>query len=106
MPARCAIQLVEATVVAPFHFCATAIGKSRMLIFLISSLPAMQQICSSLSPARSWPSSMAIVAGTAPVSRTICSKTASGFEILRPRQTVSYHGRLKRDERLVFFQSC
>src|SRR6185295_3102425 len=33
-------------------------------------------------------------------------QTASGFEILRLRQTVSNHGRLKRDERLVFFQGC
>src|SRR4030095_13172515 len=33
-------------------------------------------------------------------------QTAGSFEILRARQTMSNHGRLKRDDRLLFFQSC
>ena len=60
MPARCAIHMVEATVVAPFQPRATAIARSRVLNFLMSSRVAIDSLgpdsvpgAASL-PARQW----------------------------------------------------
>jgi len=67
------MESVVATVVAPFHWRATPIGRSRTLNFLISSLVASNSNSDACNPACRFPDSIAIVAGTAPWSRTICS---------------------------------
>ncbi len=72
MPARSAMYEVAATVVAPLPPRASTIGRSRTLSLGMSS-PAMRTSSSSVSPALSWPSSTAIVAGTTPIAVRIAS---------------------------------
>src|ERR1041385_1460971 len=68
IPARCAIQLVEATVVAPFHPRAIATGTSLVLIFLTLESSANNLICSSFNPTVSSPPIIPIVAGATPAT--------------------------------------
>ncbi len=73
MPASAAIRIVLATVVAPWTPVATTCGMSRTLTLRIAvSFPNISS-SSSDSPTVGRPWRMAIVAGTAPPSRTICS---------------------------------
>ena len=73
MPARAATCAVAATVVAPLAPRAAASGRSRALSLATSSREATASSCASESPTRTVPSSSAIVAGTAPCSRTAAS---------------------------------
>lgn len=74
MPARPAMIIVAATVVAPSSPLDASTGRSRRLalIAFVPSLPRYS-IWSAVSPAHSFPPRTAMVAGTAPLSRTVCS---------------------------------
>ena len=74
MPAMWAIIIVVVTVVAPSMPFATRTGRSRRLAF-VTFCPALPRysISSLVSPALSRPPRMAMVAGTAPFSRTMFS---------------------------------
>ena len=73
IPACSAASIVPATVVPPSNFLTIALAKSRRLTF--TGFLAFASLSSSLSliPTRIFPSSNAIVAGTAPCSRTFAS---------------------------------
>ena len=73
MPACAATCAVAATVVAPVAPRAAAIGRSRALHLTTSSRVAIASSAASSSPTRTVPSTSAIVAGTAPPSRTAAS---------------------------------
>ena len=73
MPASAARCAVAATVVAPVAPRAAAIGRSRALHLTTSSRVAIASSAASSRPTRTSPSTSAIVAGTAPPSRTACS---------------------------------
>ncbi len=74
IPARCAMIIVVATVVAPSAPRATSTGRSRREAFVTAGpvLPRYS-ISSAVSPAFSLPLITQIVAGTAPASRTVSS---------------------------------
>ena len=74
MPAMWAMIMVVVTVVAPSAFLATSAGRSRRLA-LATLRPALPRysISSALRPAFRRPPMTAIVAGTAPFSRMVCS---------------------------------
>ena len=73
MPAAAAIALVAATVVAPSAPVAAATARSRTESFATSSVLASRVSWASSRPTTSSPSIMPMVAGTAPVARTVCS---------------------------------
>ena len=73
MPASPAIRIVLATVVAPWAPVATTYGRSRTLTLQMSPSEPSSSSSSSSRPTVGRPSSTAMVAGTAPPSRTICS---------------------------------
>jgi len=77
MPARAATHIVAATVVAPSSPRATAIARSRRLTLRTPFWVASRSSSPSVSPTLIFPSMMAIVAGTAPLSRTTCSRTCA-----------------------------
>jgi len=64
---------VEATVVAPSHLCETAIGMSRVLIFLMSSPVAIKLTSALLRPTVICPLMIPIVAGVEFELRTTAS---------------------------------
>ena len=74
MPAIWAKIIVDATVVAPSFFCPTMNAMSLLLV-LMTACAAFPRysICSRLRPITSLPCKIAIVAGTAPLSRIIFS---------------------------------
>ena len=74
IPAMWAMIMVVATVVAPSAPRATSAGRSLRLA-LATARPVLPRysISSVLSPAFRRPPMMAIVAGTAPLSRMVCS---------------------------------
>ncbi len=74
IPAMAAMIMVEATVVAPIPLRASTKGISRRL-HLVTAWPARPSAsrASPSSPTLRRPSMMAMVAGTAPLSRTTCS---------------------------------
>ena len=72
IPARAASVAVAATVVAPVARRAITTARSRAL-HLATSSPAIASSPSRSSPIRTIPSTTAIVAGTAPSSRTTSS---------------------------------
>ena len=74
IPAMCAIIIVVVTVVAPSAPRATRAGRSRRLA-LATPRPVLPRysISSWLKPALRRPPITAIVAGTAPLSRMVCS---------------------------------
>ena len=78
MPAMWAMIIVVATVVAPSAPRATSAGRSRRLA-LATPLPALPRcsISSRLRPAFRRPPMTAIVAGTAPLSRMVCSTSSA-----------------------------
>ena len=80
MPAMWAIIMVVVTVQAPSWPRATSTGRSRRLALAISGpfLPKYS-ISSGVRPAFSRPPMMAMVAGTAPLSRMICSTSRAVF---------------------------
>ena len=82
MPANAAMIIVVATVVAPSCFRAASTGKSRRdaLVTAVPFLPRYS-ISSGVRPAFRRPPMTAMVAGTAPPSRTVCStrKAVSTF---------------------------
>ena len=73
MPAAAATALVAATVVAPSAPVAAATARSRTESLATPSAPARCSIWSSSRPTISSPPIMPMVAGTAPLSRTVCS---------------------------------
>ena len=73
IPARTASVAVAATVVAPVARRAITTARSRALHLATSSPAAIVSIPASSSPIRTIPSTIAIVAGTAPSSRTASS---------------------------------
>ncbi len=73
MPASPASRIVLATVVAPCAPVATTCGRSRTLTLRMPPSEPNSSSSSSDSPIVGRPWSTAIVAGTAPPSRTICS---------------------------------
>ena len=78
-PARAAITEVAATVVAAWRPCAARIGRSRTEALLTSEELAISTNSASDSPTQTSPLMSAIVAGTAPCSRTqssICRATS------------------------------
>ena len=75
MPACEASSAVAATVVPPVGPWAMATGRSRTLSFTAASLPASRSSSSPRGRRAATPSSIAIVAGTAPRSATACSNS-------------------------------
>ena len=73
MPTRRARKIVAATVVAPACPAAIARGRSRVLHFAASTVLARCSSSVLLSPTLTRPSRTAIVAGSAPASRTASS---------------------------------
>ena len=77
MPASAAMCAVAATVVAALLPCATIMAKSRIDALEMSSRLAIASSSARSKPTRIFPSSNAIVAGTAPASRTIRSHSSA-----------------------------
>ena len=77
MPASAASRIVAATVVAPCVPRATTYGRSRTLTLVTSGCDASSSRSSGERPMRGRPSSTAIVAGTAPFSRTMPSTSVA-----------------------------
>ena len=65
--------MVAATVVAPSLPCDRTNGRSRRLTFMASGEVPSNSSCSGDRPTQILPPMMAMVAGTAPPSRMICS---------------------------------
>ena len=73
MPARSAITMVPATVVAPRPPPASAPPMSRALIFGMPLVEAKRSMRESVRPTTSFPPAIPMVAGTAPAPRTAFS---------------------------------
>src|SRR5882757_9104116 len=92
IPARAATKAVAATVVPPARPNASAGPRSRLLTLITDSSAAIRASAASSRPTCGTPSITAIVAGVAPASRAVCSKT---------RATSALRGRGKPCEMIV-----